>query len=462
MSRSGSSLTSREKETAQLSPDQGQLLLRTKFYVPPIRSTQIARPRLADLIIAGLERSLILVSAPAGYGKTTLVSNWLKETQIPSAWLSLDGGDNDPIRFLQYLVASLQSIAPGIEDNLLGLLQRIQPAQFDNGINLLVNELASVSDPFVLVLDDFHVIQSEPVLKILSYLLEHLPPQMHLAILTRTDPPLPLARLRVRGQLLDIRAEQLRFNQAEIAAFLNETMGLTLSANDLSAMERRTEGWIAGLQLAALSMQGCQDIHGFVSAFTGSHHYVMDYLAEEVLRLQPRQVGTFLLQTSILDRLCGALCEAVVDVDTAEPVDGQGRLETLEEMNLFVIPLDDERHWYRYHHLFADVLRKRLEHQFPHLLPELHRRASQWYEQNGFIAESIQHAIVAGDQERAAQLIEQNGCFLLMSGEVDTLLNWTDRDRVSIGNPSLVGHSKGLGAGPDRGSGAGRANSAGA
>jgi LuxR family maltose regulon positive regulatory protein len=191
-------------------------------------------------------------------------------------------------------------------------------------------------------------------------------------------------------------------------------------------MERRTEGWIAGLQLAALSMQGSQDIHGFVSAFTGSHHYVMDYLVEEVLRLQPRQVGAFLLQTSILDRLSGALCQAVVELDAAEPVDGQGMLETLEEMNLFVIPLDDERHWYRYHHLFADVLRKRLEHQYPHLLPELYRRASQWYEKNGFIAETIQHAILAGDQDRAAQLIEQNGCLLLMSGEVATLLNWTD------------------------------------
>ncbi|MGZ6347624.1 MAG: LuxR C-terminal-related transcriptional regulator, partial [Anaerolineales bacterium] len=248
----------------------------------------------------------------------------------------------------------------------------------------------------------------------------------HLAILTRTDPPLPLSRLRVRGQLLDIRADQLRFTQAEIASFLNEIMGLTLSANDLSAMEARTEGWIAGLQLAALSMQGCKDIHGFVSAFTGSHHYVMDYLAEEVLRLQPRQVSTFLLRTSILDRLSGSLCEAVVDVDTAEPIDGQGMLEALEEMNLFVIPLDDERHWYRYHHLFADVLRKHLEHQFPNLLPELHRRASQWYEQNGFIAESIQHAIAAGDQDRASRLIEENGCLLLMSGEVATLLNWTD------------------------------------
>ena len=414
-----------EKEIDRSSLEQDKHLLRTKFYVPPIRSKQIARPRLSSLIDGGLDRALILVSAPAGYGKTTLASRWLKESKIPYAWLSLDSSDNDPSRFLQYLMGALLPIAPGIEDDSLGILQGIQPAQYENAINLLANELASVSDPFFLVLDDFHVIQSEAVLKILSYLLEHLPIQMHLAILTRTDPPLPLSRLRARGQLLDIRADQLRFTYAEIAAFLNETMGLTLTANDLSAMEARTEGWIASLQLAALSMQGCKDIHGFVSAFTGSHHYVMDYLVEEVLKLQPKEVSNFLLQTSILNRLSGPLCEAVVDVDTAEPVDGQGMLESLEEMNLFVIPLDDERRWYRYHHLFADVLRKRLEHQFPHLLPELHRRASQWYEKNGFISESIQQAIAAGDQDRAAKLIEDNGCILLMSGEVTTLLNWT-------------------------------------
>jgi LuxR family maltose regulon positive regulatory protein len=409
-----------------LSLEQSKHLLRTKFYVPPIRSKQIARHRLSDLIHGGMDRALILVSAPAGYGKTTLVSSWLKETKIPSAWLSLDGGDNDPIRFLQYLLAALVPIAPAIEGDLFGMLQGIQPAQFENVINLLANELVSSPNPFVLVLDDFHMLHSETVLKMISYLLEHMPPQMHLVILTRIDPPLPLARLRVRNQLLDIRADQLRFTQEEVAVFLNEAMGLTLSANDLTALEARTEGWIAGLQLAALSMQGSKDIHAFVLAFTGSHHYVMDYLVEEVLKIQPKKVGAFLLQTSILDRLCGSLCEAVVDADATAPLDGQITLEALEEMNLFVIPLDDERHWYRYHHLFADVLRKRLEHQYPHLLPELCRRASQWYEKNGFIAETIQNAIVAGDQDRAAQLIEENGCFLLMSGEVATLLNWTN------------------------------------
>jgi LuxR family maltose regulon positive regulatory protein len=373
-----------------------------------------------------LDGPLTLISAPAGYGKTTLLSSWLKEKQIPSAWLSLDGGDNDPVRFLQYMVAALAPIAPAIEGDLFGMLQGIQPAQFESVINILANELASFSNPFVLVLDDFHMLHAESVLKMISYLLEHTPPQMHLAILTRTDPPLPLARLRVCGQLLDIRAEQLRFTRAEIAAFLNNAIGLTLSAKDLSAMETRTEGWIAGLQMAALSMQSSKDIHAFILAFTGSHHYVMDYLAEEVLKNQPKELSAFLLQTSVLDRLCGSLCEAVVKAEPMGAVDGQAMLEALEEMNLFVIPLDDERHWYRYHHLFADVLRKRLEHHYPQRLPELHRRASQWYEKNGFIAETIQNAIVAGDQDWAAHLIEENGCLLLMSGEVATLLKWAD------------------------------------
>ncbi len=426
MSNPDNNVTSGKKENETLPLEQSKQLLQTKLYIPSIRPNQIARPRLSNLLNGSLDRALILVSAPAGYGKTTLVSSWLKEKRIPSAWLSLDGSDNDPVRFLQYLLAALVPFAPGIEDELQGMLQGIPSAQFENEINLLANELASFSNPFVLILDDFHVIYSEAVLRILTHLLDHLPSQMHLVILTRTDPSLPLSRFRVRNQLLDIRADQLRFTRDEIAAFLNEAMGLTLSSNDLSAMEMRTEGWIAGLQLAALSMQGSKDIHGFVSAFTGSHHYVMDYLVEEVLKLQPKKVGTFLLQTSILDRLCGSLCEAVVEADTTGPIDGHAILEALDKMNLFVIPLDDERHWYRYHHLFADVLRKRLEHQYSHLLPELHRRASLWYEQNGFIAESIQQAIAAGDQDRAAQMIEQNGCFLLMSGEVTTLLNWAD------------------------------------
>jgi LuxR family transcriptional regulator, maltose regulon positive regulatory protein len=426
VSKSGTGSIAVEEDNDQLSLEHGKHLLRTKFFVPPIRSSQIARPRLSELIDRGLDCAIILVSAPAGYGKTTLVSNWLKEKNIPSAWLSLDAGDNDPIRFLQYMIAALATLAPNLEAEAFGMLQGVQITQLENIINLLVNELDSFPEPFVLVLDDFHVIHSEPILKILAHFTDHLPPHMHLALLTRTDPLLPLSRLRVRNQLLDIRADQLRFTREEVAVFLNDSMGLILSEDDLTAMEMRTEGWIAGLQLAALSMQGSRDIHAFVSAFTGSHHYVMDYLVEEVLKNQSNQVGSFLLQTSILDRLCGSLCEAVVEPDAAGPINGQSILEALEKMNLFLIPLDDERRWYRYHHLFADVLRKRLEHQHPQLQPELHRRASKWYEQNEFIAESIQDAISAGDQDRAAHLLEDNGCFLLMSGEVATLLNWAD------------------------------------
>ncbi len=425
MSKAGTCSTSGGKGDDPQSLEQSRFLLRTKLYVPPVRTTQIARPRLVDLVNGGLDRRLVLVSAPAGYGKTTLVSSWLSKTNASSAWLSLDAGDNDPIRFLQYLLAALRPVAPGIEDGWLGTLQGAQPAQLENVITLLANELAANPGPVVLVLDDFHVIDSEAVLGMVTFLLEHLPQQVHLVVLTRTDPPFPLSRLRARHQLLDIRADQLRFTNSEIAAFLNNSLGLTLSASDLSAMETRTEGWIAGLQLAALSMQGCKDIHRFVSDFTGSHHHIVDYLAEEVLKAQPREVGAFLLQTSVLDRLCGPLCEAVVDT-AAGQVDGQAMLEDLERMNLFVIPLDDERRWYRYHHLFADVLRKRLETRFPQSLPGLHRRASRWYEQNGFASEAVQQAIVAGDQDRAAHLIEEHGCNLLMSGEVATLLGWAD------------------------------------
>ena len=289
---------------------------------------------------------------------------------------------------------------------------------------MIINQIAGRNNPLILVLDDFHSIHAQPVLEIIAYLLEHIPPPLHLVLITRSDPPLMLSRLRVRGQLVDIRENQLRFTRQEISSFLNEVMALKLSEDAISTLEARTEGWIAGLQLAALSMQGSKDVYAFISAFTGSHHYVMDYLVEEVLKLQPEKVSAFLLQTSILDRMCGALCTAVVEAQPDGPVDGQAMLEALEGMNLFTIPLDDERRWYRYHHLFADVLRKRLEHQYPHLLPNLQRRASQWYEQNGLIPEAIRYALAAGDQDRAIQLIEQYGCLLLIRGELNSLPQW--------------------------------------
>ncbi|UCC88337.1 MAG: AAA family ATPase, partial [Anaerolineales bacterium] len=411
-------------------------LLTTKLYVPLPSETLVLRPRLTAALSNALTHCLTLVSAPAGYGKTTLVSNWLRtltcdpspaegegRVEVRAAWLSLDEGDNDPISFLHYLLSALQRIVPSLRVDLVGTLQGMQPTQFDALMSLLVNEVTEGAAPFVLVLDDFHVIQAQPILEMVTFLLEHMPPQMHLVLLSRSDPPLPLARLRARNQLVDIRADQLRFTLDEIAVFLNQVMGLKLSADHIAAMEARTEGWIAGLQLAAVSMQGLTDLHHFVSAFTGSHYYIMDYLTEEVLKSQPEWVRFFLLQTSILDRMCGPLCDALLTADeerriasrdqgpssSALPPSSTSVLEYLERANLFLIPLDDERRWYRYHHLFSDMLKRRLEHLFPHQLPELHRRASHWYEQNGFVSEATQHALLAGDRHRATQLVEQHG-----------------------------------------------------
>ena len=436
MARSEPEVMEGGEQTNQPPLEQREPLLRTKLFVPPIRANRVSRPRLIEQINNGLDKALILISAPAGYGKTTLVSSWLHETEVPSAWLSLDEGDNDPIRFLQNFIAALQKIIPAIQPDMLSVLPGMQPAPYNAVLNILINEIAEHSASFVLVLDDFHVIHAQPILEMLAFLLEHVPPQMHLLLLSRTDPPLPLFRLRARDQLVEIRAEQLRFTKEEITVFLNEVMELRLSVDDIAAMEARTEGWIAGLQLAALSMQSCKDIHGFVSEFTGSHYYIMDYLTEEVLKLQPERVRSFLLQTSILTSMCGSLCDAVTG-DRESRVQGgdesifsilgsQSILEYLERSNLFVIPLDDKRQWYRYHHLFADVLNLHLEHLFPQQLPELHRRASHWYEQNAIIPEATYHALMAEDQAHAAQLVEQHGCSVLMQGEGFTLLKWVE------------------------------------
>ncbi len=415
-----------DEQTNSLTVEQREPLLRTKLFIPPNRSSQVPRPRLIEQLNEGLDKALILVSAPAGYGKTSLVSGWLRSLPTASAWLSLDEGDNDPVRFLQYFVTAIQQVVPTPGLDLLGLLQTAGSASPGARLNILINAIAEHAAPFMLVLDDFHLISAQPILEMLAFFLDRRPPQMHLVLISRTDPPLPLARLRARHLLVDIRADQLRFTSIESAVFLDEVMGLKLSAEDMAALETRTEGWIAGLQLAALSMQGCKNIHSFVSAFSGSHYYIMDYLAEEVLQRQPESVRSFLLQTSILDRMCGPLCNAVVETGALEPADGQALLETLEQRNLFVIPLDDDRRWFRYHHLLVEVLNQRLEHELPGRLPELHRRASQWYEQNGLISDAIQHARLAGDLERAAQLVDQNGCVLLMRGEVVNLLRWIE------------------------------------
>ena len=312
-------------------------ILATKLYIPPPRPKIVLRPRLIERLNEGLSagRKLTLISAPAGFGKTTLVSEWVAGCERPVAWLSLDEGDNDPTRFLTYLVAALQTIAANIGEGVLGVLQSPQPPPTESILTTLLNEITTIPDNFILVLDDYHVIDSKPVDDALTFLLEHLPPQMHLVIATREDPPLPLARLRARGQLTELRAADLRFTPAEAAEFLNQVMGLNLSAEDIAALETRTEGWIAGLQLAALSMQGHQDTASFIKSFTGSHHFVLDYLIEEVLQQQPESVQTFLLRTSILDRLCGPLCDAVLGSPSAS---GQETLEYLERANLFIVP----------------------------------------------------------------------------------------------------------------------------
>lgn len=344
---------------------------------------------------------MTLVSAPAGFGKTTLVSEWLASNEWASAWLSLDERDGNPARFLTYLVAALQTITADIGAAALDMLQSPQPPT-ESVLTVLLNEIASIPDRFVLVLDDYHAIDAAPVDRALAFLLDHLPSRMHLVIATREDPQLPLARLRAQNQLTELRAADLRFTPGEAAAFLNQGMRLNLSAEEISLLENRTEGWIVGLQLAALSMRGRDDVHGFIRAFAGDNRYVVDYLVEEVLQRQPEWVRSFLLHTSILDRLSGSLCDAVTGQEN-----GGALLETLERSNLFVVPLDDKRHWFRYHQLFADVLQANLLKEQPEQRAVLHRRASEWYENKESPADAIRHAIAAEDFRRAAALVER-------------------------------------------------------
>ena len=419
-------------------------LLLTKLYIPPPRPKIVLRPRLIERLSEGMPCKLTLISAPAGFGKTTLVSEWVTGCERPVAWLSLEEGDNDPNRFLTYLVAAFQTLnqkngGETIGAGSLALLQSSQPPAPELILTTLVNELSSISDSFILVLDDYHVIDSQPVNKALTFLVEYQPRSMHLVIATREDPPLPLARMRARGQLAELRAADLRFTPGEAAEFLNEVMGLSLSPEDIAALETRTEGWIAGLQLAALSMQSRQDTSSFIQSFTGSHRFVLDYLVEEVLRRQPEHVRDFLLQTSILDRLCGSLCNAITGQE-----DGRGMLETLERGNLFVIPLDDQRRWYRYHHLFAEVLRTYLDEAYPDQRPALHGLASAWFEQNDLPAEAIRHALAAEDFERAADLIEQVWLAMDLSYQSATWLGWAKvlpADRIRARPVLCVGYA---------------------
>ncbi len=436
-------------------------LLTTKLYIPPVRSELVPRPHLIEQLNAGLQHKLTLISAPAGFGKTTLLVEWLSrkdegegmkdesnQTDLhpssfilhPSkvAWLSLDADDNDPVRFFIYLIAALEAIQPDVGTDARALLQSPQPPPLKTALTMLINSLTAVSFDFVLLLDDYHIIEQQAIHEGLTFLLDHLPPQMHLVIASRADPPLPLARLRTHNQLIELRAAALRFTLDEAVMFLNQAMGLDLSPEDIAALEARTEGWIAGLQLAALSMRGQVTEHAadFIAAFRGSHHHIIDYLAEEVMARQPEEIHDFLCQTSILDHLTAPLCNAVTGREDSETI-----LHQLEHANLFLISLDGQRQWYRYHHLFADFLRSRLHQIIPPSSPpgtkkegiaELHRRASEWYAQNGLMPPAIDHAISAGDLERAANLIEQVAEATMMRSEVTTLLGWVESLPVEV------------------------------
>ena len=436
-------------------------LLATKLYVPSARHHVIPRPRLLDQFEAGLVGKLTLISAPAGFGKTTLVSEWRATpagSAYPLAWVSLDATDRDPARFWSYVSAALDQLLPGAGTRALALLRSSRPPTIETVLLSLLNALSAFPADAALVLDDYHLIDVAPIHQAVGFMLDHLPPRLHLVIITRADPPLPLARLRARGELVELRAADLRFTSEEVSAFLAEVMGVQLSPTDVATLDARTEGWIAGLQFAALAMRGRGDRDSFVTSFSGSHRFVMDYLVDEVLARQPAHLQRFMLHTAILDRMCGPLCDALLlgpatddqppradrqtaIYDDAAPslaansgpasfVDSfsQVLLEEIERGNLFLIALDDERRWYRYHHLFADVLRQRLATSAgPEFVASLHGRAAAWYEREGLIVEAMEHALAARAWPDAARMIEHHAMRFIFQGQVGAVLGWLHR-----------------------------------
>jgi LuxR family maltose regulon positive regulatory protein len=441
--------------TVRLMPVDGSLmstpLLSTKFYCPSPRSDLVPRPRLLEHLDSGLfkgsrfARRLTLVSAPAGYGKTTLISEWVEQGKkrlengsqdsastgvikrpiLPpdlfnrAAWLSLDEGDNDPARFLDYLITALRVIDESIGQTVFPLIQSPQPPDPNIVLTTLINEIASITTPIMLVIDDYHLIHTPSIHQQMSFLLDHLPDTFHLVILTREDPLLPVARLRASGKLLEIRQENLRFTVDETADLLQRVIGQSLTPSQVTALERRTEGWIAGLQLAVLSMRGREDLSTFIQAFTGSSRFILDYLIEEVFERQSPEVKDFLIQTSILERLCAPLCNAVVQVTIS-----QAMLESIDQANLFIVPLDQTRVWYRYHNLFAELLRHRLRIMQPGLEADLHMRASTWYEGENSMSDAIRHSLAARDWQQAVVLINKSASDFLKRGEVLTVISW--------------------------------------
>jgi LuxR family maltose regulon positive regulatory protein len=398
-------------------------LLATKLYIPALRPRRVPRPRLTARLEAGTAGPLTLLSAPAGFGKSTLLSEWIHSCGRPVAWVSLDEGDNDPVRFLDYAVAALRTLHAGLGEDALTLLRHARSPtteELEPILTSLLNEIDAAAEDLVIVLDDYHAIDGAGVHRTVQFLLDRLPPRLHLVIATRVDPPLHLSRLRARGQLAELRARDLRFTSQEAADFLNQAMGLALSTADVEALEERTEGWAVGLQMAALSLAGRRDVGGFIEQFTGSHRFVLDYLTDEVLSRQPEAVRDFLLRTSILTRLSAPLCDALL-----EKPDGQAILETLDAANLFLIPLDDTRTWYRYHHLFGTLLRHQLERrEGKGGVAALHERAGEWYAANGWPEDALEHALAAGALDRATELISRHALPRLMRADAGTVIRW--------------------------------------
>ena len=391
-------------------------LLSTKIHIPPVRSELVPRPRLIDRLSAGLDRKLTLISAPAGFGKTTLVSAWVHSTDRPVTWISLDEGDNDVVRFLNYLVAAFRQIDGGIGEVVHHLLEAPQLPPVEALLTELINDVVTRSLPLVLVLDAYHAITELGVHAAVDFLLERQPPQMHVVIISCQDPPVSLSRLRGRGQVTEVRQSDLRFTLEEAATFLNQAMGLNLEAPSIAALDAHTEGWIAGLQMAAFALQsriadgGSDSVPRFIDAFSGRHHFILDYLTDEVLRHQPEPIHKFLLRTSILERMCASLCDALVGEageNDSRFTSSRQILEHLQQTNLFVVPLDDERQWYRYHHLFADLLRVHLQETEADQVAQLHLRAATWYDENTLPAEAVHHALAIPDFDLAAEVIER-------------------------------------------------------
>jgi LuxR family maltose regulon positive regulatory protein len=421
-------------------------LLQTKLYVPPTQPELVSRLRLVERLNEGLRYKLALVSAPAGFGKTTLVAEWVGGIGRPVGWLSLDKDDNNPARFWRYVVAALQTVEPAIGGVVMTALQSQESLRFDQLVTSLINDVAEHSTPLALVLDDYHVIEDDTIHHSLDFMLDHSPPQLHVVIITRADPPLSLPRRRGRAEVTEVRAADLSFTRDEAAAFLNTCMNLALSLDDVAALEERTEGWIVGLQMAALSLQGRSDKRDFVKAFAGDNRYVGDYLVEEVLHRQPEYVQDFLLRTSILERLCGSLCDAVLCRSAEEQkrgefsTSGQEILEHLDRARLFLVPLDDRRKWYRYHHLFADLLRNRLRRSIEAGdVAALHLRASAWYEREGSVSEAVSHALASGDEQYAADLVVRHWQDMFHRGDQGPLREWIEAlpERVVRADPAL-------------------------